>query len=103
MAMDIVELVTLVDKDLVMDLDQDQVDLEEIQDHRVPLVLEVEMHLVIMAMEIVWEQLALETVTLRVMVVVVFLDKELLLEVAQDQVVLELVVPQVITINNNSY
>jgi len=103
MAMDMVELVTLVDKDLVMDLVQGQVDLEETQDYRVQLVLEVEIHLVIMAVEIVWEQLALEMVTLRVTVVVVFLDKELLLEVTQDQVVLGLVVPQVITLNNNSY
>lgn len=75
--MDMVVLVILEDQDLVLDLEvdlvQNQVDLEEAQQRLVQLVLEVEAHQVVMAVETIWE-LALEVEMLQV------------LEVAQDQV-----------------
>lgn len=88
-----VVLVILLDQDLVFrrELDHqvhDQADLVEIQEHQFQPVTEVVTHLVVMAVVTVKDlHLVLETVTLRVMVVVALLDKEPVLEVLRVMVV----------------
>lgn len=103
---DLVDSAALVDQDLVSgpvaDLVRGRVDSVATQERLARLVLEVEMLLAVTVAETAREVLALEVATLRDMAAAVFLDKELVLEVAQDQVVSVLAVHLVMIIVNNT-